>query len=140
MTRANGPGRIATVLRWPLGIAVVSWRYMWRTTPCIVQRGQAAPPTCRINGTAVGGEDGRQGFDVGSGPLLHRTYTVRIAGSVVSSTALIERVEAGLDRVSPEMAVFRKVRGDTDRLQPGDEFVVRVPGPWGWARPGRALR
>jgi hypothetical protein len=21
------------VARWPLGIAVVSWRYMWRTTP-----------------------------------------------------------------------------------------------------------
>ena len=33
MTRASRPDRLGTVLRWPLGIALVSWRYMWRTTP-----------------------------------------------------------------------------------------------------------
>ena len=25
--------RLATATRWPLGIALTSWRYMWRTTP-----------------------------------------------------------------------------------------------------------
>jgi hypothetical protein len=28
------------------------------------------------------------------------------------------------------MAVFRKTRGTSDELRRGDEFVVRMPGPW----------
>jgi hypothetical protein len=130
MAISNRPGRIATVLRWPLGIAVVSWRYMWRTTPLhrSEEPGSAADlPDQRSRDTS---EDGVQGLDAGAGPLLHRTYSVRIVRPTVSATALIERVEASLNRVSPEMAVFRKERGDTDRLRPGDEFVVRMPGPW----------
>jgi hypothetical protein len=62
--------------------------------------------------------------------MLHRTYAVRIAHPAVNAAELIERVEANLNRVSPEMAVFRKERGTTGRLRPGDEFVVRMPGPW----------
>jgi hypothetical protein len=131
MTSDNGPGRLAIVLRWPLGIAVVSWRYMWRTTP--LHRSEGPGSAADLPGhwdRDTGGEDGCQGFGAGAGPLLHRTYSVRIVRSAVSAAALIDRVEANLNRVSPEMAVFRKVRGDTERLQPGDEFVVRMPGPW----------
>jgi hypothetical protein len=131
MTADHGPGRIATVLRWPLGIAVVSWRYMWRTTPLHRSEGPGSAadlPDEPAQDSATG--EGRQGFDDGAGPLLHRTYSVRIARPAVSATALIGRVEANLNRVSPEMAVFRKTRGSTGRLQPGDEFVVRMPGPW----------
>ena len=25
--------RLATATRWPVGIALTSWRYLWRTTP-----------------------------------------------------------------------------------------------------------
>jgi hypothetical protein len=131
MTTDHRPGRMATVLRWPLGIAVVSWRYMWRTTPMhrFEEPGSAADlPDQWERDTLT--EDGRQDLDAGSGPLLHRTYSVRIVQSAVSAAVLMERVEASLNRVSPEMAVFRKTRGDTGRLQPGDEFVVRMPGPW----------
>src|ERR1700684_1122225 len=32
-TTKGGPSRLGIVLRWPIGIALVSWRYMWRTTP-----------------------------------------------------------------------------------------------------------
>jgi hypothetical protein len=131
MTTGNGPARVATVLRWPLGIAVVSWRYMWRTTP--LHRSEepgSAADLPRHWAWHTRSEDGLQGLDVGSGPMLHRTYTVRIARPAMSATALLQRVEASLNRAAPEMAVFHKVRGDTDRLQPGDEFVVRMPGPW----------
>jgi hypothetical protein len=130
MTTSSRPGRVATVLRWPLGLAVVSWRYMWRTTPLhrSEEPGSAADlPERWARDTS---QDGRQGLDAGSGPMLHRTYTVRIVRSAVTPTALIERVEANLNRAAPELAVFRKVRGGTGRLQPGDEFVVRMPGPW----------
>ena len=35
------------------------------------------------------------------------------------------------DRVAPtEFASFQKVHGDEGRMAVGDEFVVRMPGPW----------
>ena len=33
MEQGNRMSQLATVARWPLGIAQVGWRYMWRTTP-----------------------------------------------------------------------------------------------------------
>jgi hypothetical protein len=33
MTTVTRSARLRTVLGWPLGIAVVSWRYLWRTVP-----------------------------------------------------------------------------------------------------------
>jgi len=55
---------------------------------------------------------------------------VRIAGSAMSPAPLIDLVAANLNRSSPEMAVFRKTRGRSGELRRGDEFVVRMPGPW----------
>jgi hypothetical protein len=130
MTTGNGPGRVAIVLRWPIGLAVVSWRYMWRTTPLHRSEEPGSRADLPAEWAQDTSEDGRQGLDGGAGPMLHRTYTVRIVRSAVTPTALIERVEANLNRAAPEMAVFRKVRGGTGRLRPGDEFVVRMPGPW----------
>jgi len=130
MTTGNGPGRVAIVLRWPIGLAVVSWRYMWRTTPLHRFEEPGSRADLPAEWAQDTSEDGRQGLDAGAGPMLHRTYTVRIVRSAVTPAALIERVEANLNRAAPEMAVFRKVRGGTGRLRPGDEFVVRMPGPW----------
>jgi hypothetical protein len=130
MSRGSVPGRAAIVARWPLGIAVVSWRYMWRTTPLhrSEEPGDASDLPPGWAGDA--GEPGQQGLADGSGPLLHRTYAVQIAGSAVSATRLMAIVEDGLNRASPEMAVFRKTRGADGGLQAGDELVVRMPGPW----------
>jgi hypothetical protein len=130
MTTASRSERLRTVLGWPVGLAAVSWRYMWRTTPMHRSEetgGQADLPE-PVDGTAPG--DGRQLLDQGSGPMLHRSYTVRIAHSSMSPAALIDLVAARLNRASPEMAVFRKTRGSEDSLRQGDEFVVRMPGPW----------
>jgi hypothetical protein len=132
MRRGSGPGRVATVLRWPLGITVVSWRYLWRTTPLhrSEQAGSAADLPEHWEHEAGRSGDGRQGLADGAGPLLHRIYAVRIVRTAISPAELIERVEANLNRASPEMAVFRKTRGDADCLRHGDEFIVRMPGPW----------
>jgi hypothetical protein len=62
--------------------------------------------------------------------MLHRSYAVRIAGSALSPAALIDMVADKLNEASPEMAVFRKTRGADGPLRPGDEFLVRMPGPW----------
>ncbi len=131
MTSGTGRTRLATVLRWPLGIALVSWRYLWRTTP--LHRSEEAGsiadlPDLRAEDDGVDG--GRQGLAAGVGPLLHRCYAVRIADSLMSPAALIQTVAANLNSASPEMAVFRKTRGADGQLRLGDEFVVRMPGPW----------
>jgi hypothetical protein len=124
--------RLRTASRWPLGVALTSWRYMWRTTP--------------LHRSEVGGElpadgpppypedmpaDEVQPASAGVGPLFHRTYRARIRGARMRPDELVERMTADLDRVAPsEFASFNKVLGAEGAMAPGDEYVVRMPGPW----------
>lgn len=131
MTTASRSERLRTVLGWPVGLAAVSWRYLWRTTP--LHRSEETGTQADLPESVDGDSevaDGRQGLDQGTGPLLHRSYAVRIEGSSMSPASLIDTVAARLNRASPEMAVFRKTRGAEGSLRRGDEFVVRMPGPW----------
>lgn len=131
MTTASRSARLRTVLGWPAGIAVVSWRYMWRTTP--LHRSEEAGSTADLPDPARPDSETRsrrQPIEAGVGPLLHRSYAVRIVHSAMSPAALIEMVAAKLNKASPEMAVFRKTSGAEGPLRQGDEFVVRMPGPW----------
>jgi hypothetical protein len=131
MSTASRPARLATVLRWPLAIALVSWRYLWRTTPLhrSEEEGSIADLPARWDADDGLGER-RQRIADGVGPLLHRCYTVWIVHSPMDPATLMETVAANLNRASPEMAVFRKSRGARGPLQNGDEFLVRMPGPW----------
>jgi hypothetical protein len=131
MTTVSRSVRLQTVLGWPVGIAAVSWRYMWRTIPLhrSEEAGTRADLPGRVYGTS-GFADRLQPLDAGVGPMLHRSYGVRIAGTSMAPSALIDLVSARLNQASPEMAVFRKTRGAQGSLRQGDEFVVRMPGPW----------
>jgi len=41
------------------------------------------------------------------------------------------RLQRDPDCAAPtEFATFKKVAGSGDRMRPGDEYVVRMPGPW----------
>ena len=41
------------------------------------------------------------------------------------------RLQADPDSAAPsEFATFRKVSGDEGAMRPGDEYIVRMPGPW----------
>jgi len=131
MGTTSRPARLGTVARWPVGIALVSWRYMWRTTP--LHRSEEAGGAADLpDGWDAGPQpgDGRQRLADGVGQLLHRTYAVRIAGSRMSPAALMDQVGISLNRAAPEMAVFRKTRGSDAELRDGDEYLVRMPGPW----------
>jgi hypothetical protein len=122
-------GRLRTVLNWPAGLALVSWRYMWRTIP--IHRSEEAGGEQDLPRTWYPDDgDARQELDAGVGPMLHRTYAVRIVSSAMTPPALIDKVAASLNHASPEMAVFRKTRGDEGGIRHGDEFLVRMPGPW----------
>lgn len=66
----------------------------------------------------------------GYGPLYHRRYRVQIEGAELSRTELVEALRADLDAFAPsEFASFQRVEGD-EPLGAGDEYVVRMPGPW----------
>jgi Domain of unknown function (DUF1990) len=140
MSRGYAPGmqkqsvtrRLATAARWPLGVALTSWRYLWRTTPLYREETagsweEDAPP-----GLPEGVDRAEvQWVGDGSGPHFHRRYSVRIEDSPLSAEELVSLVTADPDRAAPsEFATFQKLRGEEGALHVNDEFVVRMPGPW----------
>jgi uncharacterized protein (UPF0548 family) len=75
--------------------------------------------------------DDIQGVDDGAGSLFHRVYRTSIRGTDLRAEELIARMTADLDAMAPsELARFQKVRGEHGELRVGDEYVVRMPGPW----------
>ena len=130
VTGTAGSRRVGALLRWPVGIALVSWRYFWRTTP--IHRSETAGDRTDLPpGPAGDVGDGRiQQVADGHGPLLHRTYGVRIVGSDISPEQLLARLAADPNGWSPEFAVFRRTRGSDGAMDVGDEFLIRMPGPW----------
>jgi uncharacterized protein (UPF0548 family) len=124
--------RLAVAVRWPVGLAWTSWRYMWRTTPIhrwelIGSRAEDLPPPLP-EGVDL---DDVQHLDDGTGAVFHRIYRTSIRASVLSAEGLMARIAADPDVMVPsEMAKFQKVRGRSGELAVGDEYVVRMPGPW----------
>jgi hypothetical protein len=124
--------RVGIVLRWPVGLALVSWRYLWRTTPVHRRDGDGGPedlPPALPDG--VDRED-LQDADDGYGPLLHRRYAVRVAGATVDPKTVVTRLSADPNTATPpDAAVFVRARPEEEGpMRVGDEYVVRMPGPW----------
>jgi Domain of unknown function (DUF1990) len=123
---------LATASRWPVGVLLTSWRYMWRTTPMYRSEEpgswpEDAPPPLP-DGVV---DDDAQRVGDGSGPLFHRRYQAHIRDPSLSAEELMMRLQRDPDCAAPsEFATFRKVAGDGDGMRPGDEYVVRMPGPW----------
>ena len=118
-------------MRWPAGVALVCWQYMWRTTPLYRSEesgSQADLPDLASEGNQPG--HGRQPVSAGVGPLMHRTFTVDIVETGMDPATLVGMLAGNLNQAAPRMAVFRKTRGRTGAVSLGDEFVVRMPGPW----------
>jgi hypothetical protein len=66
----------------------------------------------------------------GAGPLFHRRYGVRISHPELTAEQVIGKLAEDPNRGSPEFARFQKVHGGDGPMKPGDEYVVRMPGPW----------
>jgi hypothetical protein len=103
MTTVRRSVRLRTVLGWPVGIAAVSWRYMWRTIP--LHRSEETGTRADLPSpayTSGGFADGLQPLDAGVGPMLHRSYGVRIAGTTMTPRSTdrpgIHQAEQGLSR------------------------------------------
>jgi hypothetical protein len=124
--------RVATASRWPFGLALTSWRYMWRTVPMHRSEDEGSWP-----------DDGPPDLpgDVrldevlhppaGAGPLFRRRYRGCIREAELSARELVDTISHDLDLVAPrEFASFTKVRGEKGGMKVGDEYIVRMPGPW----------
>ena len=130
--RPTLPRRLATTLRWPPGVLLTSWAYIWRIT---VLHRREAPGTMEADGPPPWppGTDleGVQEPRDGTGALLHRTYRSRIRETPMSAEALMERLQADPNVVAPgTLAHFQKAEGEDGRMAVGDEFLIRMPGPW----------
>jgi len=123
---------VATAARWPVGVGVTSWRYLWRTTPTRRRECEGDPSGDCPPPLPAGVETrGLQGASEGIGALFHRRYRARVRGALLSPNELMSRMQRDLDEFAPsEFASFQKVEGGPDRMRVGDEYVVRMPGPW----------
>src|SRR5918995_3790129 len=124
--------RAGTVVRWPVGMGLAFWPSLGRTRPCPRRDGEGPLARALPPPLPDGLADGRlQRLEDGTGPLFRRCYRVWIEGSRLSPEELMAEVLREPNRAAPiEVAVFRKTRGGDGPLQVGDEFVVRMPGPW----------
>jgi hypothetical protein len=117
--------------RWSLGVVLVSWRYLWATTPLhrSVEPGDVTDLPPVIPDQLV--DDRSQPTAAGVGPLFRRLFAVTIADPSVTAATLIANVTANLNRGMPsEVAAVERVSGTPGKLAVGDEIVVRMPGPW----------
>ena len=124
--------RLSTALGWPVGVSLTAWDYLWRTTP-VHRREHAgtqaadAPPAFPEDV----GDDEVQPAHAGVGALFHRRYRIRIRAAKRTPEELMRFIQEDVNRVSPtRFARFFKTRGDTASLQVGDEFLMRMAGPW----------
>jgi hypothetical protein len=124
--------RLRATLSWPVGMAWTSWHYMWRILPVHRQEEEGTipqdlPPALP---DSVDRAEIQEPAD-GVGPLLHRTYEARITGAGKRPEELIAELAADPNRIAPrQIARFTKAEGEEGRMQPGDEFLVHMPGPW----------
>ncbi|MGW5658676.1 DUF1990 domain-containing protein [Streptomyces sp. NPDC003758] len=132
MTRTHCPRILTVLVRWFLGTLLVTWRYLWETTPlhrggeC---RGDATDFPPQLPPEAV---DSRvQLAQNGCGPLFHRLFRVRIADAEVGPGRLIEWVCCDFKRFVPSEVVDIHTGEVGDHgLDVADEMLVEMPGPW----------
>lgn len=123
---------LAALARWPVGITLTSWRYMWRTTP--MRRREMPAMEASVEPPSVPPDfdgDEVQRPEDGSGPLFHRRYQVTIAEAGLTGVEVMAKIQADPNLVAPtEFACFERIRGKDGAMWINDEYIVHIPGPW----------
>ncbi|MFF4213238.1 DUF1990 domain-containing protein [Streptomyces sp. NPDC001796] len=118
--------------RWLLGTVLVTWRYLWETTP--LYRGGECRGDERDRPPPLPGEtvDGRvQRVEDGCGSLFHRLFRVRIVEAEIDAGRLIELICRDFKRFIPsEVVTIRAGELRVQGLDVADELLVEMPGPW----------
>jgi hypothetical protein len=67
----------------------------------------------------------------GAGHMYHRRYRVLVSEAHMTPEDLMARISSDPNVVTPtELASFDKRKGQESVMSVGDEFLVRMPGPW----------
>lgn len=67
----------------------------------------------------------------GAGALFERRYAIDIARPRQSPKQLMEAIRCNIEQFSPDLlAEFEKVKGHPHQLEVGDEFKIKILGPW----------
>ncbi len=133
LRRPSFTRRWLTALTWPVGVVLTSWDYMWRSTPLHRRELVQSDPRPHLPPPLPDTVDSHQVqlSRAGHGPLFHRCYSTRIRDTELSAHELLDRLTDDLNAAAPtSFARFQKVLGEQGRMSPGDEYVVRMPGPW----------
>lgn len=122
----------AVLVRWPLGMALTSWAYLWRTTPMYRRERRGSLP--RDAGPSLPDDLSRADLQPpasGYGPLFHRRYVARVRDPALDADELMALIKANPDDAAPSgLARFAKTKGAAGTMAIGDEFRVRMAGPW----------
>ncbi|GAA1005227.1 DUF1990 domain-containing protein [Streptomyces sp. LB8] len=132
MSEPRCPRVLAVLGRWLLGTVLVTWRYLWETTPlrrggeCRGDERDRPPP---LSPDVV--DDRLQQPEDGCGPLYHRLFRVNIAGADLEADRLITWVCRDFKHFVPTEVVDIHTGELRDHgLDVGDELLVEMPGPW----------
>jgi hypothetical protein len=132
MSELHCPRALTVLARWLLGTALVTWRYLWETTPlhrggeC---RGDEEDRAPHLPPEAV--DDRLQRAEDGYGPMYHRRFRVRVAAAHLDAERLMEWVCRDFKHFVPtEVVDIHSGELGDDGLGVGNELVVEMPGPW----------
>jgi hypothetical protein len=128
------PEALKQAAEWAAGIPFASWRYVARDVE--IRREQSDCPW-PLEGfpdgeTPAPGDPAtlRPAAD-GYGPAYRRLYRVCVDDPLLSAEELMAVMHNDPSVACPvEVARFEKTRGRPGQIEPGDEFRVRLPGPW----------
>ncbi len=123
------PRRLGIVLRYPLGITRATWAYLTRRVP--VHRTEVEGSRADLPWPLDPAAGEVQGIDDGTGALLRRLYRVTVDGAGTTPASVIGEFARRPNWAVPsDVATFVKTRGDEDAAAVGDEYSIRMPGPW----------
>ena len=127
----SGRAPVRLAARWLVGMGVMAWSYLREPVP--IRRAEVlggdddlppAVPEALL-------DDRSQPAEAGHGPLFRRRFRVTVDDARVDARQLMATVSGDLTRLLPGEVAAVSPRTESRTLPgPGDEFVVRMPGPW----------
>jgi hypothetical protein len=128
--QTNKSGGRAVILALLL-VAGLIWRWVRARASQEQEPAPDAAPVARALHIHHWGDVSVQLPDEGAGPLYHRRYTADIARPRLSAEALVARIVRDLPNFSPRaLAEFRKIKGRRGSMAVGDEYHIKILGPW----------
>jgi len=126
--------RLTELARWAAGMVVGLVTYPFTRVPLYRRNRRQftdGGPRPDPERPVPGDRSTLQRIPDGVGPVYHRRYWIDLTDADHGPEEVIAALSADLNVASPvEIARFDKTSGGGGRMAVGDEYVVRLPGPW----------